>query len=339
VTDPRSPAPGRQPRDGALRFVNLDGTGPSSFRTVFRWAVLDKIAGRRRTSPARAPMARVEPDRALLEVPPRPGAPARLTWLGHASFLIQLDGVSLLVDPALRERIFGGIRRNVAPGLCLEELPPIDAALVTHGHYDHLDLPSLKGVGAKVIAGLGTSRALRGAGLPCHELGWWETLEVGAVRVTFVPAQHWSRRGLRDVNRSLWGGFVVEGAGAAVYHAGDTALFEGFREIGARFPSLDAALLPIGAYDPAWFMERQHMNPEQALEAFQTLGARSMVAMHFGTFKLTDEPLDEPPLRLEAARVRLGIPAGQVKVPAVGETLEVARPAGAAGREVAAAAP
>lgn len=333
---PSAPAPEPQPRAPSGRFLNLDGSGSPLPGAVFRWAVLDRLAGRRRASPDRAPVPRVEPDRALLASPPPPGAPARLTWLGHASFLVQLDGVSLLVDPALRGRIFGGIRSNVAPGLGPAELPRIDAALVTHGHYDHLDLPTLRQVGAPVVAGLGTGAVLRGARLTCRELGWWGTAQVGPVRVTFVPAQHWSRRGPRDVNRTLWGGFVIEGAGAAVYHAGDSAWFEGFERIGARFPALDAALLPIGAYDPGWFMERQHMNPEQALAAFQALGARTMVAMHWGTFKLTDEPLDEPPRRLEAERSRLAIPAERVRVPAVGETLEAALAGGAVEREAAA---
>jgi L-ascorbate metabolism protein UlaG (beta-lactamase superfamily) len=311
--------------------VNLDGGGPPPWGAVLRWAIADRLAGRRRSSPARAPVPRVEPDRALLRTPPPPGAPARLTWLGHASFLVQLDGVSLLLDPALLPGIFGGIRRNVAPGLAVEELPPIDAALVTHGHYDHLDLPTLRRVGAQVVAGLGTGPMVRRAGLAATELGWWQAVEIGGVRVTFVPAQHWSRRTPADTNATLWGGFVVEGRAATVHHAGDSAWFEGFREIGARFPGIDAALLPIGAYDPGWFMERQHMNPEQALRAFRALGAGTMVAMHWGTFKLTDEPLDEPPRRLAAERARLGLPAAAVRVLAVGETIEVARPAAAAG--------
>lgn len=322
ATTPPAPPP-VQPVDEAGRFVNLDGSRPQGLGAVWRWAVADRLAGRRRRSPDRAPVARLEPDLARLATPPAPGQPARLTWLGHASWLVQLDGVSLLVDPALRPTLFGGIERNVAPGIPIEALPRIDAQLVSHSHYDHLDMPTLAAVGAPVLAGRGLERLFRREGLFCTELGWWQSARVGGVTVTFVPARHWSRRGLFDTNRTLWGGFVVQGRAATVYHSGDTAWFDGFAEIGRRFPGLDAALLPIGAYDPAWFMEQQHLNPEQALAAFQALGAGRLLAMHWGTFKLTDEPLDEPPARLEAERLRLGLAPERVRALAVGETVEV----------------
>ncbi|HEX9051369.1 MAG TPA: MBL fold metallo-hydrolase [Anaeromyxobacter sp.] len=321
-----------QPRDGTGRFTNLDGSGPKGLGAVLRWSVWDRIAGRRRRAPDRVPVPTVAPDLARLRTPPAPGEPARITWLGHASFLVQLDGVSLLVDPALEPRLFGGIVRNVPPGVAIRDLPRIDAVLVTHSHYDHLDLPTLQAVGAPVVAGLGLERWFRDRKIFATELGWWASTRVGPVTVTFVPSQHWSRRGPFDTNRTLWGGFVVEGTRATVYHSGDTASFAGFKEIGARFPRIDAALLPIGAYDPAWFMESMHLNPEQALQAFEDLGARTFVAMHWGTFKLTDEPLDEPPRRLEAERARRGIAADRVRVLAVGETLDVARSAGAGRR-------
>jgi L-ascorbate metabolism protein UlaG (beta-lactamase superfamily) len=322
-----SSVPPEQPRDRNGRFTNQDGSIPVSLGTVLRWAVWDRVTGKRRVSPERAPVPHVKADAARLARPPGPGAPARITWLGHAGFLVQLDGVSLLVDPALQpDGIFGGIGRNVPPGLLVGELPPIDAVLVSHSHYDHLDLPTLKQVRAPIVAGLGLERYFRDRGLLATELGWWRTARVGEVAVTLVPAQHWSRRGPFDTNTTLWGGFVIEGRSVTVFHAGDTAHFGGFREIGARYPAIDVALLPVGAYDPGWFMLRQHMDPEQAVQAFEELGARVLVPMHWGTFKLADEPLDEPPVRLEAERARRGIPPERVRVLAVGETLEAARP-------------
>jgi L-ascorbate metabolism protein UlaG (beta-lactamase superfamily) len=290
---------------------------------VLKWSVVDRVLGRRRQSPDHAFVPTVPPDLALLATPPAPGEPARLTWLGHATWLVQLDGVSLLLDPALEEKIGFFIERNVPPGIPIDRLPHLDAALVSHSHYDHLDMPTLKKLGVPVYAGLGLRPVFRKEGLTAVELGWWQSAKVGGVEITFVPAQHWSRRGLADTNKTLWGGFVVKGTTATVYHAGDTGWFAGFAEIGRRF-RIDAALLPIGAYDPAWFMSPQHVNPAEALRAFQDLGARTFFAMHWGTFKLADEPLDEPPQLLEAERVRRGLPRERVRVLAVGETVEVA---------------
>jgi L-ascorbate metabolism protein UlaG (beta-lactamase superfamily) len=307
----------------ALRFKNLDGSGPQPLTQVFKWAVADKLAGRRRKSPDRAPVPRVEPDLALLSTPPAPGEGARLTWLGHASWLVQLDGVSLLIDPVLRDTIGGVIRRNVPPGAPVEQLPPITASLVSHNHYDHLDLPTLKQVAAPIVTGLGHAPIFRDSRLAVTELDWWQSTKVGPVTVHFVPSQHWSRRGLNDINEMLWGGFVLEGSSARVFHSGDTAYFEGFKEIGRRYPGLDAALLPIGAYDPPWFMSRQHMGPEEAVQAFEDLGAARFLAMHWGTFKLTDEPLDEPPRRLDTEWTRRRLPREHVHVLPVGGTLTV----------------
>jgi L-ascorbate metabolism protein UlaG (beta-lactamase superfamily) len=264
----------------------------------------------------------VAPDLARLSRPPAAGEGIRLTWLGHASWLVQAEGSSLLIDPVLGERISGVIRRNVPPGIPADRLPRIDACLVTHNHRDHLDLSTLRRVGAPVWVGKGTAPLVRRAGLVAHELAWWEPARIGAAAVTFVPSQHWSRRGLFDMNEMLWGGFVVEGGGASVYHAGDTAYFAGFSEIGRRFPGLAGAMLPIGAYDPPWFMESQHMNPEHAVQAFLDLGARDLLAMHWGTFKLTDEPLDEPPARLRAEWARRGLTPGRMRILPVGGTWE-----------------
>ncbi len=300
------------------RFRNLDGSGPHPASSVFRWAVVDKVTGRRRKAAPNAHVPSVKPDLSLLRTPPATGEPARLTWIGHASWLVQLDGTSLLIDPVFSNRLSGIVRRNVPPPLRPADLPRIDATLVTHSHYDHYDRPSVNAAAARVIAGTGLGREID---QPTSELGWWDAERVGGVKVTFVPSHHWSRRGLFDTNQTLWGGFVIEGSRSRVYHAGDSAYFAGFGEIGARFPGIDHALLPIGAYDPPWFMEKQHMNPEHAVQAFLDLRARTFVAMHWGTFKLTDEPLDEPPRRLRAEWERRGLPREALRVPAIGETL------------------
>lgn len=310
-----------------MRFKNLDGTGaPAAVIPALRMVLVDGIAGRWRRSPDKAPVPTATPDFAAIAKPPGSGQGARLTWIGHASWLLQLEGKSILIDPIFGELGLGPGRRNVPAAIRPEQLPPIDAVLVSHNHYDHLDLPSVKSVGSHVIAGMGTRSYLSDHDISATELDWWQSFELGDVRVTFVPAQHWSRRGLLDANHTLWGGFIVEGGSMRIYHAGDTAYFAGFAEIGRRFPGIDAALLPIGAYEPAWFMDRQHMNPEQAVQAYLDLGAKTFYAMHWGTFKLTYEALDEPPRRLACEWTRRELPESAMRVPAVGETVEVGRP-------------
>lgn len=313
------------------RFVNLDGSTPQGLSSVLKWAVVDRVLGRRRPDRRRSHAPRIAPDVEALRQPPQAGEGARLTWVGHASWLIQLDGISLLIDPIFSDSIGPVVRRLVPPAIAVADLPEIDAQLVTHNHRDHLDLPSLKAVGRPVIAGLGLASFFARQALACSELDWWAVTRVGDVSVRFVPSQHWSRRGLGDQNETLWGGFVIEGSSARIYHSGDTAYFEGFTEIGQRVGSIDAALLPIGAYEPAWFMSKQHMNPEEAVRAFSDLGAREFVAMHWGTFQLTDEPMDEPPARLEHEWQRRALDPAVCHVPPIGGSLTVRRPAPSTG--------
>jgi L-ascorbate metabolism protein UlaG (beta-lactamase superfamily) len=308
------------------RFANLDGSEPLGFSSVFKWAVADRVLGRRRPHPGPGHAPSVTPDVEALRHPPQAGQGVRLTWIGHASWLLQLDGISLLIDPVFSDSIGPGVRRRVPPALAVAGLPSIDAQLVTHNHRDHLDLPSLKAVGQPIVAGLGLTQFFAGHGLHCAELDWWGATQVGAVSVRFVPSQHWSRRGLGDANATLWGGFIIEGSSARIYHSGDTAYFEGFTEIAHRVGPIDAALLPIGAYEPAWFMSKQHMNPEEAVRAFSDLGARELLAMHWGTFQLTDEPMSEPPERLEREWQRRGLDAGRCHVLPVGGSLTVQQP-------------
>lgn len=307
------------------RFENLDPRHrPHGVKAVVRWGVLDRLAGRRRSVPPGPPAPRVE----TVVVPAGAAADSPwLIWIGHASFLGSLAGARFLIDPVFSERAGRLYRRHTPPALQPAGLPALHALLVTHSHYDHLDRGSVLALPRDVVVlvPLGLGRWFRRRGFQrVVELGWWESSACGPLRVTLVPARHWSRRRVGDTNRTLWGGFVVEGAGRSVYHAGDTAWFDGFREIGLRFPGLSAAMLPVGSYEPAWFMENHHLNPEQAGRAFLELGARRLVPMHWGTFRLADEPLVEPVERLRRWWAEDG-PAGprRLDVLRVGETLRL----------------
>ncbi len=304
----------------SARFANSDPAhGFHDAAAIWRWGVVDRLTGRRRAAPPGPPAPRVEPD--LVAIAAGDGAP-RMTWIGHASFLLSLAGAAVAVDPVFSRRVGWLYRRYDGPGLLPDQLPPLAAVLISHNHYDHLDRRSLAAVPARVPAvvprGLGRWFRRRNR-RPVTELAWWQTVSLGGLEITLVPARHWSRRGVADFNQSLWGGFVVRAGEVAVYFAGDSAYFDGFAEIGRRFPGLAAAVLPIGAYSPAWFMERQHMSPEQAGQAYVDLGAERLVPAHWGAFQLTDEPLSEPIERLRAWWRRRR-PAGRLCELAVGET-------------------
>ena len=223
-----------------------------------------------------------------------------LTWIGHASFLLQAGGVNVLIDPNWSNWV-KGIKRMRHPGVALSALPEIDLVLVTHAHFDHLDRRTLREIAANqpVVVPFDVGDLVHDLGFRVvQELHYWESFVFGPVRVTLTPCRHWGARMLHDSHRGF-GGFIIEVGGRVIYHCGDTAYFEGFEEIGRRFP-VDVALLPIGAYDPP-SSRPVHMNPEEALDAFVSLGAKFMVPMHYGTFRLSYEPLDEPPRRLQVA--------------------------------------
>jgi L-ascorbate metabolism protein UlaG (beta-lactamase superfamily) len=277
------------------------------------------------------------PERIDDPIVPPPGRAAHgrisVTFIGHSTFLLQIGGVCVLTDPIWSERCspvaFAGPRRVRRPGQSLDALPGVDLLLVTHNHYDHMDLPTLRQVQARwaprVATGLGNARHLAKAGIrSAVELDWWQSVALAGAVVTYVPAQHFSSRGLYDRNRCLWGGFVVETGGAVVYFAGDSGYCADFEGIGRRFPRIDLALLPIGAYEPRWFMHQQHMNPEEAVRAHCDLRARRSLGMHFGTFQLTDEAIDAPVLALQDARAQAGVAAQDFGVLGFGETRDYA---------------
>lgn len=229
-----------------------------------------------------------------------------ITWIGHASFLIQAGGVNLLIDPNWA-RWLKIIKRVRHPGVAIHDLPNIDLVLVTHAHFDHLDRRSLREVAAEqpIVVPFEVGNLVHDLGFKSvNELHYWETFEHGPLKITLTPCHHWGARVLHDSHRGF-GGFVIEAGGRSIFHCGDTAYFDGFREIGERHP-IDIALLPIGAYDPPSGRE-VHMNPEEAITAFMELGAGRMVPMHYGTFRLSYEPLNEPPERLVACARSHGI--------------------------------
>jgi N-acyl-phosphatidylethanolamine-hydrolysing phospholipase D len=313
---------------------------------LLRWAVVERLTRSRAADPD---PAAAFPRAVPAFVAPRAGPLARTaTWVGHSSFLLQLGGWNVLTDPVWGERVspvtFAGPRRYTAPGVALDALPPIDLVLVSHDHYDHLDAPTVRALAARHpaarwIVPLGVDGALAALGVRptadaparVRALDWWETAAAGPLDVTAVPAQHFSGRGVTGRDATLWAGFAVRVRGGAasdaVLYAGDTGLHPEFAAIGRRCGPFALALLPIGAYAPRWFMRPVHCDPDDALAAYAALvaGARAADAtaaapvlggMHFGTFRLTDEPTDEPPRRVRAAWAAAGHAAERLWDPA-----------------------
>jgi N-acyl-phosphatidylethanolamine-hydrolysing phospholipase D len=243
------------------------------------------------------------------------------TWVGHATFALHHGHELLLTDPHFGPRALVP-PRQVAPGLPLTAMPARPLAVISHDHYDHLDRWTVRRLPAdtrwRVPLGLGPTLRRWGA-RDVRELDWWDEVTDGPWRLICLPAQHWSNRLSHRRNSTLWCGWSIEVAGRRVYFAGDTGWFGGFAELGRRCGPHDAALLPVGAYEPRWFMRYQHLDPGEAVAAFLELGASRLVGMHWGTFVLTDEPLDEPPRALRAAFAGAGLPSDRLWLPAVGE--------------------
>lgn len=301
------------------------------FGSLLKWMLVDRTTRPRPQDPDPSVFVRVPPD----FVPPRaPHSQLTVTWAGHASLLIQLNGLNILTDPVWSARAspvqFAGPRRWVPPGIAFEDLPPLDIVLESHNHYDHLDSRTVQRLTRThpqatwiVPLGLASFVLKRGARAGAVvELDWWRESSVGPVRITATPAQHFSSRGIGDRGDTLWCGFALAGTnGQRVYFAGDTGYHPEFGAIGERCGPFDVALMPIGAYEPRWFMRYLHMNPEEAVAAFRALNARVMVPIHWGTFKLTDEAMDEPPVRARAAWDAAGLPPSGYRQLAHGETL------------------
>ena len=253
-----------------------------------------------------------------------------VTFVGHSTFLIQAAGINVLIDPVYANRAspvsFAGPRRVRPPGVRFDELASISLVLLSHNHYDHCDLGTLKLLEQRFHPAAatppGNGRLLRAAGYrKIEELDWWQKSSSAPLPVTVTPAQHFSARTPFDRNRALWGGFLIEAEGRRIFHAGDSGHGAHFRHIGERLGPIDLALLPIGAYEPRWFMKDIHMNPAEAVQAHLDLGARLSVAMHFGTFQLTPEGIDQPVRDLRVALQDRGVPAEQFRVMEVGESL------------------
>lgn len=292
-------------------------------KEILQWKVVDALAGRNRKDPGGFATPRKDPDLELIQ-----SGTAQLTWIGHASFLLTLGGKRILIDPVFAPRV-GHVARFTPPGIPLEALPPIDLVLVTHNHRDHLDGWTLQrlGSGPSYIVPLGNGPLVKKFGASrVTELDWWESTSFGSLAITLVPARHWSMTTPWDANDMLWGGYVIRGPEGAAYHSGDTGFSDEFAKIGANAGPIDWAMLPIGAYDPRWFMQPQHMNPEDAVEAAKALRARIMVAMHWGTFKLTDEPMSEPPERARKAHRDSGGVDEALWILDVGETRRLSSP-------------
>ena len=285
---------------------------------MFRWA---------RTRAPRAWPRWVENQVAYEPRTPGPGE-LLITFVNHSTFLIQAEGLNLLSDPVWSLRAspvqWMGPARAHAPGIPFERLPSIDTVLVSHNHYDHMDLPTLRRLQSQFAPEFVTTRGnkayLESRGLRrVAELGWWDSYD----HVTATPAQHFSARTPLDRNRTLWAGFVCTIAGKRLFYAGDSGYAKHFASIRERLGPIDVALIPIGAYEPRWFMSAAHMNPEEAVRAHLDLGSPLSIAMHFGCFQLTDEAIDDPVRDLVIARDRHGVAAAAFRVLQPGETLHI----------------
>ena len=309
------------------RFFDVSGSAPKSFSDQWRWW----RNGERQKWPESAPTG-------FSDAPPtRVGGPEwRISYVGHASFLLQTAGLNILIDPVWSQRAspfsFVGPKRVNDPGIPFEKLPPIGVVLISHCHYDHLDVDTLSRLAAahkcRVIVPLGNDTIIKShdSAIQTEAYDWHQHIELGPnVSMTMVPTRHWSARGLTDRNKALWCSFVIETPAGRIYHVADSGYGDGthFRDARDRHGPFRLAVLPIGAYEPRWFMRDMHMNPAEAVQAFQVCGAEFALGHHYGTFQLTDEAIDAPVEALETARVNAGIEPDKFRLLKPGQFWEV----------------
>lgn len=317
------------PKDADGRFTNINGDlSHGSFGVRFPFMLrrigtsLWKKSGALEVTPN---------DGVLLRENVQHNTPT-VTWIGHATVLVQMEHVTFLTDPIWSSRaspVRGfGPNRYVKPGLSIENLPQIDFVVISHNHYDHLDLPTLRQLAKRspetiFFVPLGNAELLRDNGIErVQELDWGATASVAGVTIHCLPIQHWSKRSLSDTNKALWSSWAVTGSERRFYFAGDSGYFQGFAEIGEKLGPFDLAAIPIGAYEPNAMMRASHLNPEEAVQVALDLKAQRALAIHFGTFNLSDEPVTEPPLRFRAAAQDTKLGNKDTWIMGIGETRE-----------------
>lgn len=316
-------------------FRNLDPDARIG-KGFWRWQWARRTAGLPPPPAASHRDWRVAPDLALLQAP---GGNPSVTWIGHATVLLRLGDINVLTDPHFSERAspvgFAGPKRFHPPGVALADLPAIHAVVISHSHYDHLDVDSVRqlhrrsGGSLHFFVPLGLKAWFADLGIDSvTELDWWEHVELNGVRFTLTPVQHWSARSPFDRNRTLWGGWVIRAPDLNFYFAGDTGYSADFRETARRLGPFDLAALPIGAYAPRWFMRAQHVDPAEAVQIHRDLGARKSLGVHWGAFEMADEAIDQAPRDLAAARQAAGLAEDAFFVLRVGETRRLERSPG-----------
>jgi N-acyl-phosphatidylethanolamine-hydrolysing phospholipase D len=319
--------------DGGFRNPWPDSRMPGP-RALVRMIRERRSAEQHAPAPARGSFPTLMP---ALAIPRTDVGEYTATWIGHSTILLQMGGLNVITDPVFSERAspvqWAGPRRVMPPALSLEDLPPIDVVLLSHSHYDHFDKPAIKWLArhhpdATWVVPLGLGAYVKGFGArTAIELDWWESTDVRGLRVTATPARHFSARRLGDRNKTLWCGYALAHGGRRAYFAGDTAYHPEFSAIGRHGGPFDLVMMPIGAYDPRWFMHVVHVDPEEALQAFTDIMASSpaartplMLGIHWGTFRLTSEPMDEPPRRTTARWRELQLDPDRLWIAAFGET-------------------